>query len=92
MFCEQFKDEDAKRKEHIEAVNQAESVIHDTEKNLNEYKAQLGDVNTDDLKKKIEEVRAAQKEQGTDTETLRRLVSELQQASLKVFENLYKVR
>ena len=92
VFCEQFKDEDAKRKEHIEAVNQAESVIHDTEKNLNEYKAQLGDVNTDDLKKKIEEVRAAQKEQGTDTETLRRLVSELQQASLKVFENLYKVR
>jgi len=85
-----YKDTDAKRKEHIEAVNQADSVIHDTEKNLNEYKDKLSGVNTDDLKKKMDEVRAAQKDDNTDTETLRRLVSELQQASLKVFENLYK--
>lgn len=33
--------EDADRKEMIEAVNQAESVIHDTESKINEYSEQL---------------------------------------------------
>lgn len=33
--------EDADKKEMIEAVNQAESVIHDTESKINEYADQL---------------------------------------------------
>jgi molecular chaperone DnaK len=87
----QYKESDAKRKEHIEAVNQAESVIHDTEKNLNEYKEQLAGVSTDGVRTLIGEVRELQKQENADTEALRKKVSELQGASLKIFENLYKV-
>ena len=88
----QYKESDAKRKDHIEAVNKAESVVHDTEKNLTEYKEQLANVNSDAVRALIAEVREAQKKEDIDTETLNKKVAELQQASLKVFENLYKVR
>ncbi len=37
----QFEEEDNKRKDAIEQRNQAESVIHDTEKNVSEFKDQL---------------------------------------------------
>ena len=42
--------------ETVGSPAQAESVAHDTEKNLNEFKDQLAGVNTDDLKAKIAEV------------------------------------
>eukprot|EP00123_Amoebidium_parasiticum_P007951 comp18478_c0_seq1/m.19823 comp18478_c0_seq1/g.19823 ORF comp18478_c0_seq1/g.19823 comp18478_c0_seq1/m.19823 type:complete len:505 (-) comp18478_c0_seq1:522-2036(-) len=57
---EKYADEDKQRKETVEVSNQAESQIHDLEKNLNEYKDQI----PADEKKKIEE----------DIEKVRKLV------------------
>ena len=37
----QFEAEDVKRKDAIEVRNQAESIIHDTEKNMADFKDQL---------------------------------------------------
>ncbi len=39
--AEKFADEDKKRKDSVEAVNQAESVIHDVESKMEEFKEQL---------------------------------------------------
>ncbi len=39
--AEKFADEDKKRKESVEAVNQAESMIHDVETKMEEFKDQL---------------------------------------------------
>ena len=39
--AEKYAAEDKKRKERIEAINQAESIIHDTETKMEEYKDQL---------------------------------------------------
>ena len=39
--AEQFAEEDKKKKEIVETANQAESVIHDTESKMEEYKDQL---------------------------------------------------
>lgn len=33
--------EDAKKKELVEVINQAESIVHDTESKMNEYADQL---------------------------------------------------
>ncbi len=87
----QFKDTDAKRKERIEAVNHADSVVHDTEKNLTEHKDRLAGISTDALKEKIAALRAAIKAEDSDSEALRQLTNEVQQASMKVFEGVYKV-
>jgi len=85
-----FKDTDAKRKERIEAVNHADSVVHDTEKNLTEHKDRLAGISTDALKEKIAALRAAIKAEDSDSEALRQLTNEVQQASMKVFEGVYK--
>ena len=39
--AEKFAEEDRKKKETVEAVNQAEGIIHDTETKMEEYKDQL---------------------------------------------------
>lgn len=39
--AEQYAEEDKKKRELIEAVNQGESIIHDTESKLDEFKDQL---------------------------------------------------
>lgn len=39
--AEQYAEEDKKRKEVVEAINQGESIIHDTESKMEEFKDQL---------------------------------------------------
>ena len=39
--AEQYAEEDKKRKDVIEAVNQAEGIVHDTEARIEEFKDQL---------------------------------------------------
>merc|ERR1712211_18761 len=63
-------------RERVEAINQAEGVLHDTESKM---------------KEKITEVRdkLADKD-NMDGEQIKATVSELQQSSLKLFEMAYK--
>lgn len=39
--AEQYAEQDKKRKEVVEAINQGESIIHDTESKMEEFKDQL---------------------------------------------------
>lgn len=39
--AEQYAKEDRVKKERVEAVNQAEGIVHDTEAKIEEFKAQL---------------------------------------------------
>ncbi|VDN56160.1 unnamed protein product [Dracunculus medinensis] len=82
---------DAAKKEKIEAVNQAESIVHDTESKLTEFKDQLPADEVESLKTKLDEVRQvlANKENET-SEKIRESVNSLQQRSLKLFEAAYK--
>merc|ERR1712188_205679 len=50
-------EEDAKRKDAIEARNMAESVVHDTEKNMEEFKEQLETEQLEEVEKKISELK-----------------------------------
>ncbi|KHJ75403.1 hypothetical protein OESDEN_24981 [Oesophagostomum dentatum] len=83
--------EDAKRKELAEVLNQAESIIHDTESKMTEFADQLPKEEAEALKKKIEETKKllANKE-NEKPETIKESVSALQQQSLKLFEAAYK--
>lgn len=89
--AEKFAEEDKKKKEVIEAVNQAESIIHDTETKMEEYKSQLPQEDCDNLKEKISKTREilANKDNITP-EAIKEATNELQQASLKLFEVAYK--
>jgi len=83
--------EDADKKERIEAVNQAEGVLHDTETKMEEFKDQLPSEDVEKMKTQITEVREklANKD-AMSGEEIKKTVSDLQQSSLKLFEMAYK--
>jgi molecular chaperone DnaK len=81
---------DAERKEAIEARNSAESVLHDTEKNLEEFKEQTVAEDADALRTQINEFREYLKDESNSKEDIRTKTGEIQAKSLKVFEAAYK--
>jgi len=89
--AEKYAEEDKKKKEIVEAVNQAEGIIHDTETKMEEYKDQLPSEEYDKLKTKIEETKTMLANKDNETgEDIKAKVNDLQQASLKLFEMAYK--
>ncbi|KAF9336908.1 Stress-70 protein, mitochondrial [Linnemannia elongata] len=88
---EKFAEADRKKKEQIEATNHAESVISETEKNMDEFKGQLDASEADKIKEQITKLREVlAKGDNVEAEEIKKDVSELQQGSLKLFEMVYK--
>merc|ERR1711942_148563 len=89
--AERFAEEDRRRKEEVENINQAESIIHDTESKMEEFKDQLPSEEYSKLKTKIEETKTMLANKDNESgEDIKAKVSDLQQASLKLFEMAYK--
>ena len=89
--AEMYAESDKERKEKTEAVNHAESILHDTESKIEEFKDQLPQEEVSSLKEEIARVREvlANTENST-AEEIKEQYSELQQKSLKLFEMAYK--
>jgi len=90
--AEAHAEEDKERKERVEARNNAESVAHDTEKNLEEFKDDVDQEAADELRAKITELKEALNNTELSAEEIRTRAGEVQQQSLKVFEVAYKKR
>lgn len=89
--AERFAEEDKKKKETIEATNQAESIAQDTESKINEYKDQLKTEDCDVIREKIAKVREMlAKKDEVSSEAIKEATQELQRESMKVFEVAYK--
>ncbi len=79
---------DKKRKELVELRNQAESLVHSTEKNLKEYGDKIGSSEKTEIEQNIEAVKAAK--EGEDADTLRNKIEGLTAAAMKLGEAIYK--
>merc|ERR1711881_418918 len=78
-------------RERVEAINQAEGILYDTESKMEEFKDQLPSEDTAKMKEKIVEVRdKLQDKENMDPEEIKKTVSDLKQSSLKLFEMAYK--
>ena len=86
--AEANKEEDKKKRESVDARNQADTLIHSTEKNLKEHGAKVSDAD----KKAIEDASSSLKEaiKGTDVEDIKKKIETLVQASMKLGEAIYK--
>jgi molecular chaperone DnaK len=86
--AEANKDEDKKKRESVDARNQADTLIHSTEKNLKEHGAKISDAD----KKAIEDASSVLKEaiKGTDIDDIKKKTEVLVQASMKLGEAIYK--
>ncbi|KAF9984144.1 Stress-70 protein, mitochondrial [Modicella reniformis] len=88
---ERFAEADRKRREQIEATNHAESVISDTEKNMEKFKNQLDSAEAEKIRSQISKLRdVLQRSENLEAEEIKRETTELQQGSLKLFEIVYK--
>ena len=86
--AEANKEEDKKKRESVDVRNQADTLLHSTEKNLKEHGAKVSDAD----KKAIEDASTNLKEaiKGTDTEEIKKKTETLVQASMKLGEAIYK--
>ncbi|XP_052771815.1 stress-70 protein, mitochondrial-like [Mya arenaria] len=89
--AEKYAEEDAQRKDMIEAVNAAETMIHDAEAKMNDFKEQLDQDQSDQMRKDIAAMREVIANKDSETpESIRTKLNELQQSTLKLFEMTYK--
>jgi molecular chaperone DnaK len=86
--AEKFAEEDKKQQEAVEAKNQAENLIYQSEKTL----ADLGDKVTDEEKAQVNSAIAKLKEtvKGNDTEAVKADTEALQKAFYSISEKLYQ--
>ena len=80
--------EDKKRRGLVEARNQAESLVHSTEKNLKEFGTNVGDSERQAIERAIEELKSALA--GEDVEAIKAKTEALTQASMKLGEAMYR--
>src|SRR3954470_19204556 len=88
--AEQFADEDKKRRAAAEAKNNAESLIHSTEKQLAEH----GDKVSADVKGEIEKALAEAKTavESGDADDMQQKTAALTQAAMKLGQAMYKAQ
>ena len=88
--AEANKDADKKKRESVDVRNQADTMIHTTEKNLKEHGSKISDAE----KKAIEDGSSALKEslKGEDIEDIKKKTESLVQASMKLGEAIYKAQ
>jgi molecular chaperone DnaK len=88
--AEQFADEDKKRRGAAEAKNNAESLIHSTEKQLAEH----GDKVSAEIKEEIEKALAEAKTavESGDADEMQQKTAALTQAAMKLGEAMYKAQ
>ena len=86
--AESNKEEDKKKREAVDSRNQADTLIHSTEKNLKEHGSKVADGD----KKAIEDASANLRNalKGTDVEEIKKKTQDLVQASMKLGEAIYK--
>ena len=86
--AEANKDADKKKRESVDVRNQADTLIHSTEKNLKEHGAKISDAE----KKAIEDSSSSLKEalKTEDIEDIKKKTETLVQASMKLGEAIYK--
>jgi molecular chaperone DnaK len=86
--AEANKDADKKKRESVDVRNQADTLIHSTEKNLKEHGSKVSDAE----KKAIEDASSSLKEalKGEDIEDIKKKTEALVQSSMKLGEAIYK--
>ena len=85
--AEQFAAEDAKRKEEVDTRNQADQMVYQTEKTLEEMGDKIPASDKGEVESKLNALKDALK--GTDTQAIKNATEELTKAFYAVSEKLY---
>ncbi len=86
--AEANKEADKKKREDVDARNQADTLLHSTEKNLKEHGSKVSDADKKAIEDASSNLRNALK--GTNIEEIKKKTQDLVQASMKLGEAIYK--
>ena len=86
--AEANKEADKKKREAVDARNQADTLLHSTEKNLKEHGSKVSDTDKSAIETASANLRNSLK--GTDIDDIKKKTQELVQASMKLGEAIYK--
>ena len=86
--AESNKEEDKKKRESVDSRNQADTLLHSTEKNLKEHGSKVSDADKKAIDLASSNLRNSLK--GTDIEDIKKKTQDLVQASMKLGEAIYK--
>merc|ERR1712203_1320101 len=88
--AEDMREADGMKKEGVTVKNDAETLCYQVEKQLSELKEKMSTADADDLKKKMEDVRASMVGDDIDPDEVKEKTKELQEASWKVTQQAYQ--
>ncbi len=88
--AETHADEDKVRRDRVEVRNNAESLIHSSEKTLKELGDKIEDGNKQDVEAGIKDLRDLLENEDADIDTIKAKTEALTQASMKLGEAMYK--
>jgi len=86
--AEQFASEDTKKKEEVEAINQADQLVYATEKSLKDYGDKVNQTERANIEAAVNDLKTAIKDK--NIERVKKGMESLTQASHKLAEEIYK--
>jgi len=86
--AEANKEADKKKRDSVDARNQADTLLHATEKNIKEHGAKVSEADKKTIETSAANLRNALK--GTDVEEIKKKTQDLVQSSMKLGEAVYK--
>ena len=86
--AEANKEADKKKRESVDARNQADTLLHSTEKSLKEHSSKVSEADKKAIETSAANLRNALK--GTDSEEIKKKTQDLVQSSMKLGEAVYK--
>ena len=88
--AEENAEADKEKRELIEARNQAESLIHSTEKSLEEHSDKVDPTTVEVIEMSTKNLKEALEDEGADAETIKTRTQDLTEAAMKLGEAIYK--
>ena len=86
--AEKFAADDAKKKEEVELINQADTLVYATEKSLKEFGDKVSQAERADIEVRLNDLKAAIKDK--NVERIKKGMEDLTKASHKLAEEIYK--
>jgi len=86
--AEKFAADDAKKKEEIEAINQADNLVYATEKSLKEFGDKVSQAERADIEARVNDLKQAIKDKNLDR--VKKASEDLTKAAHKLAEEIYK--
>ena len=88
--AEQFAEQDKKRSEEAEVINQADTLVYTTEKLLKEIEGKVADNKLEEIKKLSEELKSLLKEDKKDVSKIKQKLEEMNKVVQEASTELYK--